>query len=124
MTAEPNAELAYRVLDQIDLDPNGWVQEVWISRADCGTVACFAGWTCLLSGDHPARADEDGEAEYVQVAWSDGAHYIPERAASLLGIDYDPDLEFGNDLFEANQSREKLGELVAEIFGPRPGGAA
>ena len=41
------------------------------------------------------------------------------RAAELLGINR---WDEGDDLFDICNTREALGRLVAEIFGPRPGG--
>jgi hypothetical protein len=116
----PNAELAYRVLDHIDADPISLMQRVWISQVACGTVACFAGWTCLLAGDQPTGFDEAAEAEYVRAGPEGDTRYIPERAAELLGIDYDEADDFGNTLFNPNTTRDGLVRKVAEIFGPRP----
>lgn len=114
----PNAELAYRVLDHIDAHPESWDQNIWVARRpECGTAACFAGWACLLSGDQPAGPlDADNEVERVNVIWL-GSTYIPHRAGALLGIE----VEGGeHPLFEYTNTREDLGELVEEIFGPRP----
>lgn len=129
MTA-PNAELAYRVLDHIDADPEQHDQKVWIKRVnDCGTAACLAGWACLLSGDRPDYlVDEFGfeDDETADVVGNDerGPVLVPERAAELLGIPFSSGTLFGNNLFNPSHTREDLGRLVAEIFGPRPGGAA
>lgn len=118
----PNAALAYRVLDHIDADPTSWDQENWIARNECGTAACFAGWATLLSGDKPAASDEAGDAEFVLPADESIVQYIPDRAAELLGIDLQPDRYFtvGHPLFDADNTREDLGRLVEEYFGPRP----
>lgn len=123
----PNAELAYKVLDHIDAHPIGWKQEVWIAKGECGTVACFAGWTCLLNGDSPGfpdPADQPLETENVHVPWQKHPEYIPERAAALLGIEYSSADDYGHRLFDPEQTRHELADAVAEIFGPRPGGAA
>lgn len=121
MTA-PNAELAYRVLDHIDAHPETWDQSSWV----CGTTACFAGWAVRLSGAEIEQSDPDeidsavvvgGPAELI------GAE-VRDAAVNLLGSycvaprnldDHRP----GN-LFSDSNTREDLGELVAEIFGPRP----
>jgi hypothetical protein len=115
----PNAELAYRVLDHIDAHPD---QHVWIEqREDCGTAACLAGWVVLLAGDEP-NFDPD-EPEACEVVIGGGTVLlIKERAADLLGIEYNPDKFFGHELFDQHNTRQDLGRLVAEIFGPRPGG--
>jgi hypothetical protein len=119
-TRTPNAELAYRVLDHIDADPDSWFQETWLTRTDCGTIACFAGWTCLLSGDDPVFDDET-ETDTVDVAVV-GLQSIPERAAHLLGIPFNRRLRFGvgHVLFDAEHDRKSLGEAVEHYFGPRP----
>jgi len=111
---KPNAELAYRVLDHIDANPKSWDQGVWW----CGTSGCFAGWTCALSGEQPERDYANGI-------------YVPERAAQLLGFETRDDMDVVTDvageqswLFSPDNTREDLGRMVAEIFGPRPGGAS
>lgn len=115
----PNAELAYRVLDHIDAHPRSHMQDVWVATTPCGTIACFAGWACLLNGDQVVYADED-EVETDDV-FVDGAHaFIADRAAALLGIEPDGGGRTGYRLFEPRNNRETLGELVEEIFGPRP----
>lgn len=122
--SSPNAELAYRVLDFIDADPESWQQAVWI-RHECGTIACFAGWACLLSGDVPAASsDDDHETEYVHIPWQHGKHFVALRAAELLGLDYDTSSECGHELFSIANTREDLGYLVAAYFGQRPDGAS
>jgi hypothetical protein len=121
----PNADLAWRVLDHIDAHPEQHNQKSWVSRpdgADCGTAACFAGWTCLLSGDKPAwefQADEETDRVTVDGRYDDHVAY---RAAGLLGIYYHgAELNRGH-LFDPENDRLRLGELVADIFGPRPDG--
>jgi len=121
----PNAELAYRALDHIDANPDQHDQRVWISKDSCGTVACLAGWVCLLAGDKPAYEPygEDPETELVTVLSVGTPAYdmgVPRRAADLLGIPYDSTSLFGHRLFSADNTREDLGRIVAEIFGPRP----
>jgi|GEM_PF-3357940 hypothetical protein len=125
MTAPtPNAELAYRVLDHIDAHPEQHDQGTWIKvGTDCGTVACFAGWTCLLAGDTPAIPlitihNEVSRVTVVEDGNEDHAHdrSVKYRAAELLGL-YSGEWR---QLFYVG-SRAALGRVVAEIFGPRPG---
>lgn len=106
----PNAELAYRVLDQIDAHPELWDQAVW----DCGTTACFAGWAVRLSGE--TSSNDDG-----------ADNYTPDVAARLLGFDRRDEMDEITDaagerewLFSSENTREDLGRMVEEIFGPRP----
>lgn len=114
----PNAELAYAVLDHIDAHPEQWQQSTWMHKTDCGTAACFAGWACFLSGEKP------GDDELLGITLSTGVP-IPDRAEQLLGASrfvyslVDGELE-DEDLFGEFNTREDLGRLVAEIFGPRP----
>lgn len=43
-----NADRLHAVLDHIKAHPEQHLQETWGRRTECGTVACFAGWTVLL----------------------------------------------------------------------------
>lgn len=116
----PNAALAYQVLDHLDAHPQQWNQSRWIGKAECGTVACFAGWACLLRGEQLSTEDELG------IMLRSGMS-IPDKAEQLLGASrfvgsvVDGDWE-EEDLFGESNTRDDLGRLVAEIFGPRPGG--
>lgn len=123
---KPNAELAYRVLSHIDEHPEQHDQRDFVLHhhggaltADampCGTKACFAGWTVLLSDYQlnlnramPA-AEVDGEMVHVD-----------DLAAQLLGIgESGMHDDAPRSLFYDARTREDLGRLVAEIFGPRP----
>lgn len=115
MTApKPNAELAYRVLDHIDGHPEEWDQVTWF----CGTSACFAGHSLLLSGCQLERTGVNralvasGPERLVGVE-------VEYAAYDVLGVDPDQG-EHDDWLFDPDNDREKLGRLVAEIFGPRP----
>lgn len=116
MTA-PNAELAYRVVDHIDAHPELWNQGVYIGKAECGTVACFAGWAVLLAG-----GEIDTSTEGVTIVGrpdiAAGVH-IERAAISLLGIQGE-DVALYGDPFDGLLTRGELGERVEAIFGPRP----
>lgn len=130
---KPNAELAYRVLDHIDADPKSWNQTDWYRKTDCGTVACFAGWSILLA---------DGEIrDYVPYGHRvsivlGGQVYdaFSEAACAALNIRsviipgsevYAGELLVHDDaLFAADNTRDDLGRFVEAIFGPRPAVAA
>lgn len=118
---KPNAALAYRVLDHIDAHPEQWNQGLYIGKAECGTVACFAGWTCLLSGETPSYFG-DGQTETSWLTFNGDQIPVADRAEQLLGVDRYIELGEGgaDDLFGGGNSREDLGELVEELFGPRP----
>lgn len=127
MTApKPNAELAYQVIDHIDAHPEQWRQGLWIGQAQCGTIACFAGWTVLLSGFEPDYADgrtqPGGMPLTERIVADDHATSVSFQAQQLLRADrwVREGHEDEEDLFDGYNSREDLGRLVAEIFGPRP----
>jgi hypothetical protein len=117
----PNAELAYRVLDQIDANPSLHSQAWWFTVTDCGTAACFAGWACLVAGDKPHAFDRPLQLVAVgeDISFAQGPDgevvYASDRAAELLGVDKTT----ARTLFDGHNTREDLGRLVAEIFGPR-----
>lgn len=113
----PNAELAYRVLDHIDADPETWNQEWWFTVTECGTAACFAGWACTLSGDRP---DIGKRGLYFSTVFTAHGLYadVAARACDLLGIT----AEDADDLFDPRNTREDLDRLVEKFFGPRPAG--
>jgi len=118
MSVRPNAELAWRVMDHIDAHPEQHNQGAWFFRqpaSDCGTKACFAGWASLLSGDEPKWA-HGYQLQTDAVIAGGKTRYIEARAMELLGISGDQ----ADALFYGANSREDLGRLVAEIFGPRP----
>lgn len=49
-----NRELADRIIEQIETHPEQWDQDVWrITKPECGTVCCVAGWACELSDMWP-----------------------------------------------------------------------
>ena len=54
---EKNTELAYKTLDQIRANPQGWDQNEFF----CGTTACFAGHAILI---HYGLSDEDQYREW------------------------------------------------------------
>lgn len=118
----PNAELAYRVLDQIDAHPELHRQRWWLTVADCGTAACFAGWACILSGDEPV-IPFDGEPgdEFSHVRTADTKIHVGDHARALLGLDSSVEgRDRAAELFFDDNTREDLHRIVAEVFGPRP----
>jgi hypothetical protein len=114
----PNAELAYRVLDRIDAEPYRWIQGDWATETDCGTAYCFAGWAVVLAGREPVW--DYGECSYVadDRGVDEGTQFIGDAAREALGV------EDTGSLFDGFNTREDLGRIVAEIFGPRPDAAA
>ncbi len=125
---KPNAELAYRVLDQIDAHPTHFDMSSWVrfgerpsDRPDgivtlddltnpaCGTTACFAGWAVALSG---YAMDDSGIAVHPDPP-TDEMH-AEELAAQLLGLTG----EEADDLF--NVADDYIHAEVRDIFGARP----
>lgn len=103
------AQRAYQMLDAIERYPDNHDQMVFISHFRCGTVACGAGWICILNGD---RADE---YDRITTAGDGYRPHIFERAQNLLGV---PD-DHARSMFYA-PNRQRLTEWVEVIFGPRP----
>lgn len=115
-----NKDLLRRTLAYIETNPDEWDQEKWV----CGTVACFAGRACLLSGYEPCnfsgdrvspiRDDEgrlidDGETGLVR---RDGQIDGVEWAArNLLGLDE----EQGDELFDMGNDLDDLRKVVASL---------
>lgn len=134
MTAPtPNAELAYRVLDHIDAHPDQHDQGRWFRKTACGTAGCFAGWTVALAGhriEFDTELDEDGNQNYDTI---DGSRDVSVSGVAVedLGIaaatvkcrlcgDCGHRDRADDALFSGSNTREDLGRLVEEIFGPRP----
>lgn len=69
---------------------------VWIvqdaAAPECGTVACAAGWTCLLAGDRPwmpvTAADGRLMSYSTVLPHGGGMMSVGERARELLGLTY------------------------------------
>lgn len=111
----PNAELAYKILDQIDAHPKRWVQNDWMTNTECGTAYCFAGWAVVLSG---GTLEHRGYDVYVASGPEEIVEARVEWAADqLLGI---ADITTDEDLYCGLNCRRDLDRIVAAEFGPRP----
>jgi hypothetical protein len=75
-----------RVMDFIDKNPDRHYQGVWGLKNQCGTTACFAGWTVLMNGGSIQSAniflDKDGKP----------IDSVGRYAAEILGLN-DRDLD-------------------------------
>ncbi len=100
---ELNKPLLEKVMTHINDHPDVHDQEVWTVNPDyydpsnienCGTAACFAGWTCLLSG----YTSRDVEVE--------------SKAVELLGIEWDD----AGVLFHSDNTREDLNLMVKDLM--------
>lgn len=79
-----NIDLADRVLKQIKTHPETWDQQLWIGTRECGTVGCFAGWTCIL-GDPTARKEPHSNS-WVTIATDDPVG-MARRFPSCMALD-------------------------------------
>lgn len=91
-----NEELIKRVVKQIEAAPRQWDQADWVLEGRCGTIACFAGWTLIVSGRMNAKhqvLDEKGELAPCADDDRRSLHTpgcncsIPDVAQQLLGLD-------------------------------------
>jgi hypothetical protein len=98
-----NIALLNRVMDHIDAHPAAHNQFTWVAHEDCGTVACFAGWTVLLHHD-VARPDQAWKAQHYN------DEHLPFEAEVLLGLDR----EEAAWMFCGSRTREQLRGQVDE----------
>lgn len=127
MNAEQLA-LAEVVLEQVTRHPETHDQGSYGMKGyECGTVACIAGWTVILSptpGVEPVWRGRPGEehvsgvfmpAEYDTYeygAYEDGAWMTQTAAQALLGLD-DTDAV---DLFDGGTTEADAAELLQRII--------
>lgn len=98
--------------------PELHAQETWIrTRTSCGTVACLAGWTCLLNGYEPEMLSgdwvgEDGSLDTSRVRAPedpvDASRDVVTTAVEILGIG-DRD---ANALFSGAHTLDSLWQRV------------
>lgn len=100
-----NKDLLRETLAYIEANPSEWDQKKWI----CGSVACFAGRACLLSGDKPVPREDSAESLHVEVG--DSHEYVMNRAAQLLGLSQGD----ANRLFCGDNDLSDLCEIVEEL---------
>jgi len=124
MTKTPEQiERAYAVLDHIEKHPDLHNQGAWTTGAltwkiegfaaedmtpECGTTACFAGWTVLLNGDTMVGS----------LVPAINYQHVADHAANLLDLDGSEQTK----LFYIADSLDAVRSAVTEIFGPRPSG--
>lgn len=98
--------------------PQLHVQGTWLTvDTPCGTVACLAGWTCLLNGYQPVAVDwdapprDDGSRELGRVGRTNDPDFssgVYETAMDILDLsDMDAAL-----LFAASQTLDSLWRRV------------
>jgi hypothetical protein len=113
-----NFALLRKTMEHIEAHPQEWDQQTWITKADCGTVACFAGWAVLLA--HP-----EAEAVYGvpcscgacdRVAATANAVRLGGRKASIEDVARDAlglTCKEGMRLFGAGNGMDDLRDIVA-----------
>lgn len=105
------APLAKAVAEYITAHPEEWDQGQWGIETDCGTTACFAGWTLILT--------DRAEFERGVLAGSNAS--VPLRASLLLGKDFDslffwdPDEEYREQL-ELDGLEEDILDIVVPVY--------
>lgn len=115
-----NVPLLETVMTFIRDNPDEWDQNVWIhptALTDCGTVACFAGWTCLLSG-YRALAPGQFYGSTCVAGKNGELEDIPNLAASLLGLED----EQVRNLFNSDNSFDDLERIVKDIVNEAKAG--
>lgn len=135
-----NKELLKRTLQHIETHPDEWAQERWVTKTDCGTSYCFAGWALTLAGVpihssqlnppvveinklHHALAQRGASVTVdPDNYWTNTHMTVRDAAEVLLGIQErdlhsdDGYLHAAADiLFEADNSLDDLREYVAEL---------
>jgi hypothetical protein len=83
-----NPKLGRAVLDVADFEPESFDMHTWGTQLECGTVACLAGHTLLLSGYHLNSSSEFQRPDFTYV------QEVMREAEGLLGMtreESDPD---------------------------------
>lgn len=123
-----NIELGKLVIKQVEAFPETFDMNVWAwDRPSCGTTACLAGWTLLVSGWQVCKVKRlmhghTSAEEYVFIDPADDTHYfgdaIGDKAQELLGMsDEERQGEIGNppsmteDLFMELYEDDALGRF-------------
>jgi hypothetical protein len=87
-----NTEVAARIIEAIETNPEQHDQAYWRKRTACGTTMCIAGWTCYLNGDEFVPY-QDSRFSF-EVRTKDGSEMsIAARAADLLGLSEDVNID-------------------------------
>lgn len=107
-----NIALLNQVMDHIEAHPDQHDQTMWIAQPtsidNCGTTACFAGWSVLL---HPKTVWNPAKGT-LTLPWirNELDSDLPGTAQELLGL---TTLE-ADWLFAADRTREELRARVDE----------
>jgi hypothetical protein len=96
-----NLELIDKVWQHIQDHPEQHQQSAWIDIGSCGTAACFAGHTLLMSGYSPS--------DIMELLNHDGG--VRKPAAKLLGLTR---MECAT-LFRGDNTTAMLGLMVKDL---------
>lgn len=102
-----NSELLLKVRDHILEEPKRCDMSDWIRRSKqspCGTIACIAGWACVLSGKR--------DTPYNDVPRVAGELLgLPETESLFLADDWPADLR--EELYSEDPGSKEYAEIVA-----------
>lgn len=85
MELKKNVDLMLQVREQITSNPETHDQDTWITKSECGTTACIAGWAVLFSSDESKltwTTDVVGDEHCLFVT----ERYIKHVARDALGL--------------------------------------
>jgi hypothetical protein len=113
-----NVEKCEEVLQFIKDHPEKHDQRTWGYKSDCGTTACFAGWTAVLNGYEFYFGRMVFERYYSGVkSLKTGVHSSTSTAAAVV-------LELTCDeammLFDGGNTFEELEQMVKNISNGDP----
>lgn len=77
--------LARKVLEHIEAHPDEHDQAHFASRNDCGTTACIAGHTLLLSGQYELGEFDGDEFDFIESATGEVV-VASDTATEMLGL--------------------------------------
>lgn len=106
-----HAEIA-AIIGIAEANPDGWDQDAYAHRTDCGTAYCVAGWACHRRGwsmawDTFGYANEiikgNGQTERIEIA-----------AARILGLSDDQ----AEVLFAGYNSLDNLKRIAKDLHDP------
>lgn len=110
-----NTDLMIQVRDHVIEHPETHVQNIWVSRNECGTTACIAGWAVQLSG---VEADKHQLSEYGETSRTADGRSVNLLATELLGL---TDIEASHLFIESTTEDAALFRLEAMIEAGKNG---
>jgi hypothetical protein len=107
---EINIPLLRKVLEYADAHPEEVDLEAWASRTPCGTTACIAGITAILTGHEIDWSGASADEEFYDASYTTNRRFISSVAIEELGLNgYQEDMLFYcNTLDEVWEAAEYL----------------